>query len=55
MNYWWIAILLLLMIQLGGVLGKHGEPRKGNYSFGHSLFGIGVMVFLIFKAIQTGF
>lgn len=55
MNYWWIGIILWFMAELGAVLGKHGEPKKGDYSFGSSLFGFGVMAFLIYKAIQTGF
>lgn len=55
MNYWWYGLLIWFLIELGYVMGKQGEPKKGTYSFGYSLFGYGLIVFIVYKAIQTGF
>jgi len=41
----WVLIILLLM-DLGLALGRDGQP-KGNYSFGYSLLGSGIMVGLL--------
>lgn len=55
MNYWFIALLLLSMFELGMILSKHGEPKNDNYSFWLSLTSYALFIFLAVKAIQTGF
>lgn len=55
MNGWFILILLWLAIEAGVVLGKNGEQKEGTYSFGATFVSYAILVFLIFKSIQTGF
>lgn len=55
MNGWFIALLVLYALELGINMAKHGEPKKGNYSFGASLVGAGVVIWVAYMAVATGF
>ena len=39
----------------GITLGKHGKPQDGTHNFWISLITVGIFIFLIYKAILTGF
>lgn len=55
MNGWFLAVIIIYVLGLGINLGKHGKKQDGTHNFWASLITIGILLFLIFKAIQTGF
>lgn len=55
MNGWFIALLVIYILELGIIMGKHGEPRTDKYNFWSSVITIVILMLIIVKAIQTGF
>ena len=55
MNTYFIAIVIIMVLELGLVLGKHGEERKGKHNFWIQLLASIYFIYFIYKAIQTGF
>lgn len=55
MNGWFIAMIILYALSLGGEMSKHGQKREGTHNFYVTLVTCLVLVFIIYKAIQTGF
>jgi hypothetical protein len=55
MNYYFIALLILISMGLGINLARHGQPKKENYNFFTSLISVIIEVTLIYFAIKTGF
>lgn len=55
MNIWFLILIIWLAIESGVALGKNGEPKTGNHSFWTSLISYSIIIWLAFKAIQTGF
>lgn len=45
-----IILLVLHVLDLGINLGKHGEPKKGNYNFWVSLICSAIIIYLYYKA-----
>lgn len=50
MNWAVYVILGIYVLNLGLNLGKHGEPKDGEYNFFTSLIATGIMMFLYYKA-----
>ena len=50
MNGWVITYLVLLAVNFGIGLAKHGQCRTGKYSAWEALFEAGVVVFVFYKA-----
>lgn len=55
MNGWFIALLILNVLGLGINMAKHGEPKKEKYSFWSALIGSGLVIWLAYMAVVTGF
>ena len=55
MNYYFIGLLMLYMMNLGDNLTRNGEPREDKYSFFTSLIAVIIETVLVYLAIQTGF
>ena len=55
MNTYFLAVIFIMVLNLGLVLGKHGEERKGKYNFWIELIVFIYLTYFIYKAIQTGF
>lgn len=55
MNGWFIALLVIYVLNLGVELGKHGKPREGKHNFWLGVVGSLIGVFLVYMAIKTGF
>ena len=55
MNGWFIALIVLYVLELGATMSKHGEPKTGKYNFWSTLITLLILMFVIVKAIQTGF
>lgn len=45
-----IVLLVLLVLDLGINLGKHGEPKGGEYNFWITLLSVAIMLYLYYKA-----
>lgn len=45
-----IVLLVLLVLDLGINLGKHGEPKGDEYNFWLSLLSVTIMLYLYYKA-----
>ena len=45
-----IILLVLHVLDLGINLGKHGEPKSGNYNFWVSLICSTIIIYLYYKA-----
>jgi hypothetical protein len=45
-----IVLLVLLVLDLGINLGKHGEPKSGEYNFWITLLSVAIMLYLYYKA-----
>lgn len=54
MNWYFITLAILYILQVGLHLGKHGEPREGKYNFYMSLVAATFEIWMIYKAIETG-
>ena len=55
MNYYFIALLMLYVMNLGIVLSRNGQPREDKYSFSTSLISSLIVIVLMYLAIKTGF
>lgn len=55
MNYYFIALLILLAMSLGINLTRHGQQRTDNYIFFTSLIAVIIETVLVYFAIKTGF
>ena len=55
MNYYFIGLLMLYVMNLGINLTRNGEPREDEYSFFTSLISCLIVLGLTYLAIQTGF
>lgn len=55
MNWWFLVFLVIQILGLGIHLGKHGEKDTVKYNFWLRLIVDLIMVFIVYKAIQTGF
>ena len=45
-----IIIIILLAIDLGMSLAKHGEPKTGKYSFWVTLLAVAIQAYLYYAA-----
>lgn len=45
-----IVLLVLLVLDLGFNLGKHGEPKDGKYNFWTTLLSVALILYLYYKA-----
>lgn len=45
-----ICLLVLLVLDLGINLGKHGEPKDDEYNFWTTLLSVAIMLYLYYKA-----
>lgn len=55
MNGWFIAIVVLQVLNIGIHLAKHGENTNSKFNFYSVLVVSLISLFLIYMAIQTGF
>lgn len=55
MNGWFLAIIILFVLNLGINLTRHGEKKKENYNLWVAVIGGGVRILLTYIAIVTGF
>lgn len=55
MNGWFIALLMMYALDLGIATAKNGQKKEGKYSFGGSLIGSAIGIFIVYMAIRTGF
>jgi len=55
MNGWFLAIIIIGVLNLGINLAKHGEKKNEKYNFITSLLGMAIQLTLIYMAIKTGF
>ena len=55
MNYYFIAALILYVMNLGINLTRNGEPREDKYNFFTSLISSLIVIVLMYLAIKTGF
>ncbi|WP_186321332.1 hypothetical protein [Bacillus sp. FJAT-22090] len=55
MNGWFLAIVILGVLNVGVNLAKHGQPKEDNYSFWSALFGVLITIGLAYMAIKIGF
>lgn len=55
MNGWFLAVIIIYVLSLGITLGKHGKKQDGTHNFWASLITVGIFIWLMYKAIQTGF
>ena len=55
MNYYFITLMMLLAMNLGINLTRHGQQRTYNCNFFISLIGIIIETLLVYFAIKTGF
>lgn len=55
MNGWFIAYLIIAAMGLGSELSKHGEEKRSKYNFWTSLISVSIAIFIVYKAIVTGF
>lgn len=49
MNGWNIGVIIILCLEVGINLAKHGEPKEHNYSFPLSLVNAGIWCLLLIK------
>lgn len=45
-----IILIILLVLDLGITLAKHGEPKGGTYSFWVTLLAVALQVYLYYAA-----
>ena len=45
-----IILLVIIVLNLGVVLAKHGEPQKGNYNFWSELIATIILMVLYYYA-----
>lgn len=55
MNIWFLILIGLGVLSLGGIMAKHGEKRNDRYNFWSSLISYSIEIFLIYEAIKVGF
>ncbi len=55
MNGWFLTILIIYVLSLGTILSQHGKRRDGKHNFWTSLIVTLLLIFVIYKAILTGF
>ena len=55
MNWWFLALIVLYLINLGTHLARHNGIKISIYNFWICLFGTVIGVFLIYMAVKTGF
>lgn len=55
MNWWFFAMVLIYVLNLGVALATHGKPKEGNVSFWSTLIGSLIGITLIYFAVMSGF
>lgn len=55
MNGWFLALIIIYALELGGNMVKHGEMKQGKYNFWSTLITAGILIWVIYNAIKTGF
>lgn len=55
MNFWFIAWMIIMVMQMGYVMAKHGEEREDHFNFPVSMTVGLIEIFIIYNAIVTGF
>ncbi len=55
MNGWFLAMVIINVLNLGIELAKHGEPRKDKYNVFSQLLGSAIGLTIIYMAVKTGF
>lgn len=55
MNGWFLAMIIMHVLNLGIHLAKHGETKIEKYNVFTQLFGSVIGLALIYMAIKTGF
>jgi hypothetical protein len=43
-----ITMAVLMLLEIGFFIAKHGEPRKGNYSVWEKLFSVALLGALLY-------
>lgn len=43
-----VTVIVLYTLVMGMTLAMHGKPRTGNYNFGASLLGVGLLFALLY-------
>lgn len=55
MNGWFLALIILNVLNIGINMAKHGESKNEKFNFWSALIGAAISTFLVYMAIQTGF
>lgn len=55
MNGWFLSLIIVCVLSLGGHMAKHGEPKNDKYNFWLSLIANGIEIFVVYQAIKMGF
>lgn len=55
MNWYFVTICVVFILNLGINLGQHGKPKEGNHSFWIALISCSIELWLIINAIRIGF
>ena len=55
MNGWFLALIIIYVLNLGMTLSSHGKPREGTHNFWTALLGSSIGLTLIYFAIAAGF
>lgn len=55
MNGYFLAMIIINVLNIGIELAKHGEPRKDKHNVFTQLLGSTIGLTIIYMAIRTGF
>lgn len=55
MNIYFIVLVVLQLLGLGVLMGKHGEPRTDKYNFYMGVLNFTFITWIVYKAIEVGF
>ncbi len=55
MNGWFLAMIIINVLNIGIALAKHGETKTEEYNVFTQLLGSAIGLTIIYMAIKTGF
>lgn len=55
MNGWFLALIIIGVLNIGIHIAKQGEKKVSEYNFLTALFGLAIEIIIVYMAIVTGF